>query len=413
MASISTDPNGRRRLQFTDAHGKRHTIRLGVMQMRHAESVRIRVDHLLSAQATRHPIDAETIRWLADLPDDLHNKLAATGLITGRVRRTLGGWLASFMESRQSLKPTSKLKLEQTKSKLLAHFGDDELLHDITPEAAAGWRANLQAQGLSEAATKIHTGNAKTIFNDAVQAGLLTASPFARLKGGVTPSSNDRFVTAAEIEKVIGVCDDPQWRLVIGLARYAGLRTPSEIYPLTRGRIDFELGRMRVYSPKTERFEGHAERWVPISPRLRELILDCIDPEAPEDQKLITIKSLDARRRKMVRWMLQAEIKPWDDTWQTLRRSCEIEWEMSFPSFAVNRWMGHSFTVSRRHYARFVPDELFAQASGQKATQNPTQQIAAGGGTGSQAADTGVLKRGRNPLSFKHLRSLASTFQNT
>ena len=34
------------------------------------------------------------------------------------------------------------------------------------------------------------------------------------------------------------------------------------------------------------------------------------------------------------------------------------------PKFAVSLWMGHSMTVSGRHYANNVPDELFAKAAG-------------------------------------------------
>ena len=36
---------------------------------------------------------------------------------------------------------------------------------------------------------------------------------------------------------------------------------------------------------------------------------------------------------------------------------------MAFPQYAVSRWMGHSLTVSGKHYANHVPDELFDLAS--------------------------------------------------
>ncbi len=36
---------------------------------------------------------------------------------------------------------------------------------------------------------------------------------------------------------------------------------------------------------------------------------------------------------------------------------------MTFPQYAVSKWLGHSITVSGRHYANDVPDELFAKAS--------------------------------------------------
>jgi len=36
---------------------------------------------------------------------------------------------------------------------------------------------------------------------------------------------------------------------------------------------------------------------------------------------------------------------------------------MRFPQFAVSKWIGRSNTVSGRHYASAVPDELFDKAS--------------------------------------------------
>lgn len=36
---------------------------------------------------------------------------------------------------------------------------------------------------------------------------------------------------------------------------------------------------------------------------------------------------------------------------------------MTFPQFAVSRWIGHSITISGKHYANAVPDELFERAA--------------------------------------------------
>ena len=58
-------------------------------------------------------------------------------------------------------------------------------------------------------------------------------------------------------------------------------------------------------------------------------------------------------------------MEPWKRLWQTLRQSCEQDWAMEgVPQFAVSLWMGHSMTVSGRHYANNVPDELFARVAG-------------------------------------------------
>jgi len=57
---------------------------------------------------------------------------------------------------------------------------------------------------------------------------------------------------------------------------------------------------------------------------------------------------------------------------------------MFFPQYAVSKWIGHSITISGRHYANDVPDELLDKASDYDAgtagiygnTQSSAQRIA-------------------------------------
>ena len=58
-------------------------------------------------------------------------------------------------------------------------------------------------------------------------------------------------------------------------------------------------------------------------------------------------------------------VAPWKRLWQTLRSSCEKQWAMTLPQFAVSHWMGHSIEVSGKHYTNAVHEELFDKAAGQ------------------------------------------------
>jgi integrase len=80
--------------------------------------------------------------------------------------------------------------------------------------------------------------------------------------------ARQRFIPAETIEKVIEKCPDPEWKLIFALARFGGLRVPSETNALRWSDIDFASGRMRVRSPKTEHHEGRESREVPIFPAL-------------------------------------------------------------------------------------------------------------------------------------------------
>ena len=53
---------------------------------------------------------------------------------------------------------------------------------------------------------------------------------------------------------------------IFSLARFGGLRTPSEMLLLRWADVDWERGRLLIRSPKTEHHEGKDSRLVPIFP---------------------------------------------------------------------------------------------------------------------------------------------------
>lgn len=54
------------------------------------------------------------------------------------------------------------------------------------------------------------------------------------------------------IDAVIAKAPDAEWRLIIALTRYGGLRCPSEVLSLEWPHVDWERERMTVFSPKKE-----------------------------------------------------------------------------------------------------------------------------------------------------------------
>jgi hypothetical protein len=82
---------------------------------------------------------------------------------------------------------------------------------------------------------------------------------------------------------------------------------------------------------------------------------------------------------------------------------------MQFPQYAVSRWIGHSITVSGKHYANAVPDELFDKASGtpdpgKQAAQNQAQHAAEAPRTGSQEQGERDAQEANNPAGCGALR---------
>ncbi len=79
MAGIGNDSNGRSRITWYQAGRNRY---VSVSSTKDTETIRGKVEAILSAASFNVPVDAEIVSWLTDLPDKLHGKLAAdSGLV--------------------------------------------------------------------------------------------------------------------------------------------------------------------------------------------------------------------------------------------------------------------------------------------------------------------------------------------
>lgn len=93
MASISRDKGGTKRILFTDANGKRHTIRMGKINVKAAGAFVARLERLIASKLTGTPADAQTAQWLSELPDGVYQgrtcgaKRAGTGVHAWRNAR--------------------------------------------------------------------------------------------------------------------------------------------------------------------------------------------------------------------------------------------------------------------------------------------------------------------------------------
>ncbi|MCC6907054.1 MAG: hypothetical protein IT430_03855, partial [Phycisphaerales bacterium] len=98
MASIIKDPQGQKRVAFTDREGRRRSIRLGQIDSRNAEAIRVRIEALVTASITGIEIDGETARWLTTISHRLHEKLSKAGMVASKETRgtTLGALLATY-----------------------------------------------------------------------------------------------------------------------------------------------------------------------------------------------------------------------------------------------------------------------------------------------------------------------------
>ena len=371
MASVSRDRNGTKRVLFTDGDGERKAIRLGKVGVKAAETFRLRLEALLAAKLTGTAPDRDLSAWLAELPDAMHGRLARVGLAAPRIGDPAGsvtlGELLQRFETSATVKPATLAAYRQAIESLRGYFGDDMRLDALKPEHADNWHKALQDSKLAKATVSKRVRTAKAIFRKAIRWQLIASSPFADLRAGAQHNPDRAHYIAPEtILALLAACPDDQWRAIIGLVRFAGLRCPSELVGLRWGDVSWDRGRLTVRSPKTAGHgEGHAVRVVPIAPELRPILLALFDAAEPGTEAVIP-RLHDPRlnlRTHFRRIIHRAGLKPWPRLYHNLRASCATDWCERFPAHVVAGWLGHSPMIAATHYLQ-TRDAHFDLASG-------------------------------------------------
>ena len=196
------------------------------------------------------------------------------------------------------------------------------------------------------------TNVAKAIFNRAVKWKLLASSPFEDLKPGsqVNPARS-RCITVEEADKIIDGCPSAEWKALVGIARYAGLRCPSEPRELRWTDVDWNNCSITVRSPKTE---GHssAVRFVPVIKALQPLLWQLRQGAKPDAVHVFPILQPKhfSPRTMLKRVIDRVGVSIADKPFQNMRASCETDWSSKYPTHEFAKWMGHSPAVAAKHY---------------------------------------------------------------
>jgi hypothetical protein len=261
----------------------RRMFRIGEMKKATAEGIARRTQDLPDLTFAGLSPDAELQAWLAKCSPLLLDKLARVGLIPQRkpVAKVeavkLGPFLDGYIRGRTDVKAGTAMNFEQARGSLVAHFGEERLLESITPGDADAWRISLKAKGLADNTVRRFCGRAKQFFRNALRRRLITENPFGDMKDTSVRANRERdyFVTREEAAKVLEACPDIEWQLIFALARYGGLRIPSELLSLKWEDINWEHNRFTVRSSKTEHHDAGGVRVVPIFPEVRPYLDAC------------------------------------------------------------------------------------------------------------------------------------------
>ena len=363
MASISKTRKGITEIYFFDGDGKRHRITLGRTSRKQAETTKLRIEQLLQDQCLGTPHDPGLMEWICGLRETMRTRLEALGLIEAAPKAiTLGGLIDKFLSARQ-VKEGTMAAYKQATDSLIRHLGKDTPIDTITAADADAWQAAIAKGGrvkekegpraLARATVAKRTNIARAIFNKARLWKLLASSPFEHLKSGsqVNPTRT-HFISIEDTEMILEACPDVQWRALVGIARYAGLRCPSEIRAMRWSDVDWDRKALTVRSPKTEAQADHAVRIVPVCPALQPILMELFD--AAQEGAVQVVPAAQRSHANITRRFRgiveRAGLTPWPRLLQNLRASCATDWAQAHPAHECAKWLGHSPLIAATHY---------------------------------------------------------------
>ena len=387
MASVNKDSKGWR-VEFTIPGQKRRPLRLGKkINEKATQEIGRHIERIVESKKTGLPLAGETEKWLHGVPNHLRQRLVSLGLIVDagrRMSRSLGGFLDEYVEGRTDAKPGTIDNIKVARRWLEKYFGMDRDMATITLGEADAYRRWLVATGKqAENTVRRLCGRAKQFFRAAIRQRLITENPFADMKHLIvtgSPTDRVRKISDATAQKVLAACPDSHWRVIFALARYGGLRVPSEACGLRWQHIDWENGSILVPCPKTEHHDGKDFRLMPLFPEIRQE-LEAWRREAPKDREFVLKPLIGPKtnlRTGLIKILKRAGIKPWPKLYQNLRstRSTELI-DQGFPAHVVAAWLGHTVKVANAHYNQ-VTDEHFRRAAGpERKEESPPSQGAA------------------------------------
>ncbi len=397
-------------IRIVGSDGKRRPIRLGKLNKKQANEIKLKVEHLHALTLNNLPMDAVIAEWVGKIGDELAAKFAAVGLIHARSSRKLGEFLDHYLEGRKlEVKSSTITQIDQVVKDLKALFGADTGLRSIGPEDAERMKASYQERELAGATTYRRLKMARMLFERARMLKLINENPFAQVKSkNANPAENRRYITLEDAHKLMAVAN-PTWRTIIALSRIAGLRCPSEVLLLKWEHVDFAAGRMTVSSPKTEHYEGRAYRVVPIFADLRPYLEDAHELAEPGEVFVVggkqgaTYRAASKGKNGWVNCNLRttfekiirrANLTQWPRLFHNMRASCETDLMQDHGIHVVTAWLGNTPKIALQHYLQTL-DRDFEKAilgNGKSGAESGAQKDGMGQNTGQSTTAGKSLK---------------------
>lgn len=315
----------------------------------------------------------EALALCQQLAFDLAENPAMAAIDAGT---TLVVWLNRYRDSIVRKAQSTENNHNRTADLLIEGMGDHVRIGEITAKDAADWRVWLSkytsgrtGRTLSDISVALHVSRAKLIFESAVSEGVIVRNPFAKIRPNVPKvASQWRYVSEAEADAMCERAPTPEYRILVLLARLAGLRR-NEIERLTWDDVNWENHTLTVKAKDGRATTKQRDRITPIQPRLFAALLAKF--HSHDRSQWVFVGKYSNPDKVVAKMARDAGIVEYGKPLHTLRKSLVSDWQSKYPPMDVAAWLGHSVTVAAKHYHTTLAPSL-ASVTGHVSQQTPT-----------------------------------------
>ena len=242
------------------------------------------LDRLIASQRMDTIPDTTVQKWLSDLPDKRYEKLVNVSLVKTRAKDTLGNFVENFV-AQLSISINTRDNYIASKDCLIAFFGIDCKPETVGRQDAIRYKEYLKTEGrldgkggYGQNSLRKKLMHANKFFRAMQKAELIRDNPFDDVKESPADETDRKdTITAEYCLEAMKFARNWEWRLLIALWRFAGLRRACEPLRLKWSHILWEKRLIYVYSSKTSK-----GRYVPIFPEVMEPLLKVRESVAPD-----------------------------------------------------------------------------------------------------------------------------------
>lgn len=235
---------------------------------------------------------------------------------------------------------------------VLDHFGAFRP-DQVIAQHSRDYAAKRMAAGISQGSVWTELGHLRTALLWAAEVGMIDRAPV--IERPQKPAPKERYLTRAEIERLLAVEMAPHIRLAIILMLTTAGRVGA-VLDLTWTRVDFERSQINLRSDAIGPRKGRAV--VPMNSTLRAALQDARQAALTE-----FVVEWAGKRVASIRTGFNAAVKAAgleDVSPHVLRHTAAVHMaEAGVPMSKISQYLGHSNTmVTERVYARFAPGHM-------------------------------------------------------